>query len=91
MFGVRPRPNGRCNDEPVMVLRCKVVGWSETWGKWGNGRVFCFWLGWVKTTVKTSSLFWEAFLIFYLVEALHEHGVLPWVPRGGGGWRRDSR
>ena len=85
MFGVRPRPNGRCNDEPVMVLRCKVVGWSETWGKWGNGRVFCFWLGcWVKTTVKTSSLFWEAFLIFYLVEALHEHGVLPWVPRGGG-------
>ena len=92
MFGVRPRPNGRCNDEPVMVLRCKVVGWSETWGKWWNGRVFCFWLGWVKTTIKTSSSFWATsfFILLKPFMSMASYGgrswvARPWVSGGGGG------
>ena len=47
IFGVRPHPNGRCNDGPVVVLGWwgggvvggRVVGWSE---RWGNGLfLFC--------------------------------------------------
>ena len=33
MFGVRPQPNGRCNDGAVVVLRCKVGDGAKNGGK----------------------------------------------------------
>jgi len=33
MFGVRPQPNGRCNDGAVVVLRCEVGDGAKNGGK----------------------------------------------------------
>jgi hypothetical protein len=49
-----------------MVLRCKVVGWSETWGKWGNGRVFCFWLG-VFVIIENYCIIIICYLLFVII------------------------